>query len=95
MKKKTGKVSAPTEPVDPHNHDWPMTDEDRAMIREGHEYGREHGHKFFDAAKGELLKLITTYSDAEAEALFWQLREKFWARIWVPAQPKSADKEPK
>lgn len=84
-----GKVKAPKaakkpERVDPNNHDWPMTDEDRSMIREGQAYGQEHARAYVDAAKGEMLRLISTYSDAEAEALFWSLRERFWARLWTP-----------
>lgn len=67
------------------NNGWMMAEEDRDSIKEGLSYAEANAEKFCQTHADELLDLMAAYSDAEAEALFWNLRTEFWARIWEPS----------
>jgi hypothetical protein len=71
--------------LDPHNHDWELHEEDRKAMHDGVNYGLAHAAEFVEQADVDLVELIATYSDAEAQAKLDALRERFWSGVWVPA----------
>lgn len=58
--------------------------DDIAAEAEGVAYGKAHGAEFFRAHQHKFAALVSVYSDAAASDLLDGLRERFWARSWVP-----------
>lgn len=69
------KVKAPEVSEPPEHPD------DRAMRLAGEKYGRTHGPSFAAAHAAKFTKLISTWADADAEAMLSDLREKFWSKM--------------
>jgi hypothetical protein len=61
--------------------------DDRAERIESEAYGQAHAREFVAVHQEEMLRMISLWPDDEASALLDQLREKFWARLWVPSAP--------
>lgn len=75
------------------NADWQEHPEDRAHRLEGTAYGKRHGDEFAAAHASDLANLITVYSDREAIENLTSLRERFWARLWLPSAAESEEGE--
>lgn len=60
---------------------------DKATRLEGEKKGAELGAKFAAENSVRMAKLISTYPDADAEELLYELREEFWGTDWKPKSP--------
>lgn len=62
----------------------PPHPEDVAAEADGEAYADAHSGEFFRTHQHEFRGLVAVYSDAKASELLDELRERFWARRWVP-----------
>lgn len=56
--------------------------EDFEAKRDAVAYAQEHGARFCEKHKEDLVLLITTYADEDARDLLRALRERFYLREW-------------
>lgn len=59
--------------------------EDRKAREEGEAYGRAHAEEFLGDHLRQMASLIGTYADVDAHDKLDNLRESFWANVWVPS----------
>lgn len=68
--------------LEDRNAAWEMHPEDRQAQLDGTAYGRSNGEAFCKTVQPQLTRLVSEYSDAKAQALLDELRERFWLREW-------------
>lgn len=60
----------------------PQEPKDFEARRDAVTYAQEHGARFCEKHKEDLILLITTYRDEDARDLLETLRERFYLREW-------------
>lgn len=60
----------------------PREQEDFNAKHEAITYAQEHGVKFCEKYRDDLVLLMTTYADEDARNLLESLRERFYLREW-------------
>lgn len=67
------------------DHDNDCACEDCVGERDGIAYGLAHAGEFCGTHQVMIQRLIAAYSDQDAHDALDNLRELFWAQLWVPS----------
>ena len=92
------KIGSPKPQPEPEQS---MHPDDIALEKESVAYGKKYASEFCAEHATQMIALIRTYGDGDADKLLAELRERFWARLWVSKDglteptPISAGEEPK